>query len=159
MSKGQTPPYMSLEECVKLSERIYQEGGADMTRDDVAQMMGSTIKSSKFQMKLVAMRAYGLIEPHSKTIKLTNLSLKIVNPPSNDEQKENILKSYNLINLFKSLHEKFRGRFLPEDNFLANTIEHEFGIPKSQKNKWVKVFNKSGLYAGVLRLEGGKVRV
>lgn len=158
-STGTVPPYISLKECIDLASTIYERGAGTMTLDDLATLMGTSIKSSGFRMKMVAMRAFGLLLTDGRSARLSPLGKAIVAPTSREERQESIFQSFNSIPIFGLLHEKFQGGFLPEDTFLANIIEKEYSSPSEYKEKWLKCFKESGKAAGILRDDNGKVRV
>jgi len=158
-SSGNVPPWMDLREAIELIKTIYEKGGGSMGLDDLATLMNHTIKSSAFTMKMGAMRAFGLVNTDGQIVKLSSLGSAIVAPSSSDEYREAVFKAFNAISLYSSLHQKYRGGYLPEDSFLANTLQREFGVSSENREKWVESFKQSGRAVGVIRDEGGKIRV
>lgn len=158
-ASGKTPPSLDLREAINDVEEIKNQGGGELHRDNFATIKKSTVKSSKFQMGLVALRAYGLIEGGMSKIKLTSLGIAIADPTSPEDRQRAILKSFCSIPLFKTLHQKYQGGNLPESIFLGNIIQTEYSYPKESKNKWVACFIESAKTAGLLQNIGGKFRV
>jgi hypothetical protein len=154
-----TPPWINLKDGLELISIIYERGAGSISSDELARLMKSTVKSSAFGMKLVALRKYGLIQTEGHAIKITQLGNAIMAPSSNEERQAAIFQSFNSIQLHAQLHQRYRGGFLPEDSFLANTLEREFNVSPDDKDKWVECFKESGKVAGVLNYEGGKIRV
>ncbi len=156
---GTVPPYITLEESIEIVRDIYERGGGSMSLDDVASLIDSTVKSSAFAMKMGAMRAFGLILTDGKTVQLSSSGKSIVAPTSRQEQQAAVLDAFNAIAVYEGLHDKYKGGFLPEDTFLVNTVAKEFSSPPEHRGKWIKSFKESGRAAGLLRDEGGKIRV
>jgi hypothetical protein len=157
--KQTTPPWIDLKESLELVRQIYDRGGGSVSYDELAQIMDSTIKSSSFRMKTVALRAFGLIQSDGKNIRLTNLGQMVVAPASQDEYGEALFKAFNNMQLHAELYQRYKGGYLPEDSFLGNTIVREFNAPADTKEQWIKCFKRSGIASGILVEEGGKIRV
>ena len=158
-SSGTIPPSINLKEAIDLTKAIYERGGGSMTQDDVAVLMKSTVKSSAFRLKIAALRGFGLIQTDGQSVRITQTGKAIVAPSSQDEYQIAIIDAFKSFSIYESLHERYQGGFLPEDTFLANTVVKEFSSPSEYKEKWLKSFKESGRAAGVLRDEGGKIRV
>jgi hypothetical protein len=158
-SSGTIPPSINLKEAIDLAKAIYERGGGSMTQDDVAVLMKSTVKSSAFRLKIAALRGFGLVHTDGQSVRITQTGKAIVAPSSQDEYQVAIIDAFKSFSIYESLHEKYQGGFLPEDTFLANTVVKEFSSPSEYKEKWLKSFKESGRAAGVLRDEGGKIRV
>ena len=158
-SSGYIPPWMDLKEAIGLVKTIHKRGAGSVGLDDLASLMNHTVKSSAFTMKMAAMRAYGLVHTDGQISRLSSLGSVIAAPSSSEEYREAVFKAFNAIPLYSSLHQKYRGGYLPEDSFLANTLQREFRVSSENREKWVESFKQSGRAAGILRDEGGKVRV
>jgi hypothetical protein len=158
-STGIIPPWINLKEAVEIISLIYDKGAGSLNEDDLATLLDTTIKSSSFRMRLVALRTFGLIRTESQKIQLTPLALAIVAPSSPDERQEALLKAFTSISLHESLFNRYKGGYLPEDSFLANTIQREYDVQQGHREEWVECFKQSGRGAGILRDEGGKIRV
>ncbi|MBZ5498572.1 MAG: hypothetical protein LAP85_19425 [Acidobacteriia bacterium] len=153
------PPTIDLKDAIALAKLIYDKSGGSIHPDDLASSMGTTVKSSGFQMKLVAMRGFGLIRTDKRSVTLTASGQAIVAPSSDEEHREMVLTAFNAIPLYRALHEKYRGGYLPEDTFFANTLQRDYKISSEHREKWVESFKQSGRMAGILKDEGGKIRV
>ena len=158
-SSGTIPPSINLKEAIDFARAIYERGGGSMTVDDVAALMKLSSKSSGFRLRLSALRGFGLIDTQAHSIHITQSARSIMAPTSQAEYQAALLEAFNSFSMYESLHQKYQGGFLPEDTFLANTIMKEFSSPSEYKEKWIKSFKDSGRAAGVLREEGGKIRV
>lgn len=158
-SSGTIPLALDLKEAIDLITTIYERGGGSMTQDDIAALMRLSPKSSGFRLKLAAMRNFDLIQTDGYSIRLTERARGIIAPTSSQEQHATIYETFNLIPVFSYLYNKYCGGYLPESTFLSNTIEKELSIASEHKEKWVRLFTESGRAAGLLREDGGKMRV
>ncbi len=154
-----TPLRLTLKEAIEDIDLIHEKGGGDLSRDDFAQVKGTSAKSSRFQMELVALRQYGLIQAGKITVDLTPLAKNIVMPESAKQRKEAIFKAFEAIDLFKEVHDKYKGGFLPESTFLANFIKTRWNDNNDAALNWTSNFIESGEFAGILIREDSKIRV
>lgn len=154
------PPYLDLRQSLDIVHAIYERGGGLLNHDDLASIMGTTVKSSAFRMKVLALKLFGLAQVvDGHTIKLTPIASAIVAPSSDGERLEAKFEAFSAIYVLKSVYERYKGGYLPEDAFLGNTLVREFQVDQESKNDWVECFKQSGRAAGILLDEGGKIRV
>jgi len=92
------------------------------------------------------------------TVALTELGTAIAAPESPQQRAQALSAAFLAIDVFRKAYEKFRGGILPEHQFLANSFQ-ALGVPLALKNGWAQQFRDGGIVAGLLRDEGGKVRV
>lgn len=154
-----TPLWITLKEAIGDAQIISDKGAGSLSRDELARAKGSSSKSSAYRMGLVALRAYGLIQSGTENLELTLLARSIVTPVSDSEREDAIFKSFEAVAIFKALHAKYKGGYLPEDTYLSNYIHKEFGASQEHATKWTSNFIESGVIAGILSRDGSKIRV
>lgn len=157
--KSNSPPWLTLGEAIEDILAINEQGGGILSKENFSHFKKTSTKSSKFQMEMVALRGYGLIHAGQSDIELTPLAKSIVTPSSDNDRIKATLAAFHSIPLFNILHERFRGGFLADAEFLSNIIENEYNATKAYKKKWASCFIESGKDAGLLHSEGGKIRV
>lgn len=158
-AKPITPPWVDLKRSLEIAREMYDKGAGTVSYDDMARLLKNTVKSSAFRMKIVALKSFGLVSYDGSNVRLTALALAIIAPSSEQERQEATFNAFSSVGLHQSLYQKYKGGYLPEDAFLANTIVRDFGAAPESKDEWVECFKLSGRVAGVLSDEGGKVRV
>jgi hypothetical protein len=154
-----TPLWINLEEAVNDVKIIFDQGGGSLSKENFAIAKKQSAKSSGFLMGCVALRTYGLVQTGRSDLELTLLARSIVAPESDKEREDAILKAFYGVTIYQALHSKYKSGFLPEKNFLVNFIHKEFGSSVLNSGKWATIFIDSGIYSGVLKRDGGKIRV
>lgn len=157
--KESKPPHIDLKECLELVRILYDKGAGTMSYDDLARVMDSTVKSSAFRQKILALRLFNLVQTDGENIRLTQGGTAIVAPSSEQERQDAKFNAFTSIGVHAGLYNRFKGGFLPEDAFLGNAIVRDFKADQEDRDQWVECFKESGRAAGVLIDEGGKIRV
>ncbi len=153
------PTYISLAEALDIIGQIYEKGGGDLSSDMLAEVVGNSPASSFFRMKVGALKNFGLAEEQNGHLRLTELGKQIVAPKEATEIP--LAKQRALLNvaLYKELYEKFRGKALPDEQFLANMLHRDFQISASAKDRAASIFIESGKAAGLFVQSGGTLQV
>lgn len=137
-------PYTNLDEAVQLAEAIYNNHGSSCDLAQLAALLDSTVKSSKFRARISAAKMFGLIEQHSKTATLTELGAATVDPQRRDDAKA---AAFLEVPLYRQLHDKYEGRMLPPDAGLEAEM-HNLGVTPKSVPKARQSFQKSASFAG-----------
>ena len=151
-------PYLPFESAISVVEELYSRGGGSVGKDDFGTLIKNSVKSSSFIRKLNAMKNFGLVEASGNFVRLTELGTAIAAPESPQQQAQSLAAAFLGIDVFRRAYEKFRGGILPERQFLANSFQ-ALGAPVAMKDGWAQQFREGGIAAGLLRDEGGKIRV
>jgi hypothetical protein len=151
-------PYLLFESAISVVGELYSRGGGAVSKDDFGTLIKNSVKSSSFIRKLNAMKNFGLVETSGSDIRLTDLGNIIAAPESPQQRAQSLAQAFLSIDLFRRAYEKFKGGILPERQFLANSFQ-ALGAPAALKDGWAQQFRDSGIAAGLLRDEGGKIRV
>lgn len=100
--------------------------------------------SSNFRNQVSAAKRFGLIEPRSKTVKLTDLGTAVVDPDKRDDAK---VRAFLSVPLYLQLYEKFEGQMLPHDAGLEAEMR-TLGVTTKSVSRARQVFQKSAASAG-----------
>jgi len=146
------PPFLNLDEALKVAYEIYAKGGGQLSYEDLSDIIDNKVTSSWFQMKVLALKAYGLIsEPRKQIVELTPLATPIVAPQSPEELAEAKLKALTSYRPFRLMAERYHGKPEPPREFLENTFERELKIPADKKSKWADCFLASAKAADLFK--------
>ena len=154
-------PYASLVEAISVAERIFRDGGGQLPQEHIASALGSkSIASSTFVRKLAALRHFGVVEVHGNTVKLTSLGFSIAAPASSEEKLSSLFQAFRRVDLFQLLHDRYRGKLLPEMNSLKNILMREYDVNKREHAEvWVKAFFDALETVGLIDRRGGSQMV
>lgn len=158
VSKRVELPYLPFESAIFVVGELYSRGGGSISKDDFGTFIKNSVKSSSFVRKLNAMKNFGLVEASGNIVRLTELGTAIAAPESPQQLAQSLAAAFLGIDVFRRAYEKFRGGILPERQFLANSFQ-ALGAPVAMKDGWAQQFKDGGIAAGLLRDEGGKIRV
>jgi hypothetical protein len=151
--RGAAPPGLSLGEAVEIATRLCEEAGGEAIYSQLSSITNNSPGSSTFIKKLTALKNYGLVQEegkaNNKMIRLTDdIGFIITAPKSEAERAEALRQAFLRIDLFSKLYEKFKGRLLPQDIFLVNTIADY--VPREVAQTWLERFKQSAYAANLL---------
>jgi hypothetical protein len=156
--RGSFPPTLSLPDAVSVITHLYENVGGDASYDTFAGLIENSPSSSTFHRKLAALKNYGLVTDENKHVKVSSLGDVIVAPTSPDERMDALKKAFLSVEIFALLYDKYRGKLLPQDEFLTNVVTGL--VPKEFANTWIDRFKQSAKAAGLIRDRGdGKLQV
>jgi hypothetical protein len=148
--RGSAPPALKLSDAVALVHKIYNKAGGSASNDTFSQIIGNTTTSSAFIRKLSAMRLYGLIDETSAIIMLTDLGNRIAAPRDIDDDLAAMKEAMLRVDTLNKIYERFKGRILPEDQFLKNILIQEFKVPREVATLWMFCFNDAATASHLL---------
>jgi len=150
MSNGLNIPLLSFEEVIELTKITYTKAGYNNSLDALSRITGNSSSSSTFIKKIQALRNFGVFYFDKSNYNLTEIGEKIAKPESFDEQAEAIVQAFLKQENLKKIWENFKGKRLPQEEFLENSIQKILGLPDELKQKWAEYFVEAGKYAGLL---------
>src|SRR2546428_10985083 len=118
-SAVESPPYLGLDESLKIAQQVQERGGGTLSLESLAEVFGNSLKSSSFERKLSAVKNFGLIERQRDSVRLTNLALSYVAPTAAAEQAKAKADAMRNVTLPRQLHDRFAGRVLAPSDSLA----------------------------------------
>jgi hypothetical protein len=138
--RGSAPPALKLSDAAELARKIYDNAGGLASPDMFSQLIGNTTTSSTFVRKLSALRAYGIIEDVGSNLGLTEIGNRIAAPRDAEDDLAAMKEALQRIETLNKIYERFKGRILPEDQFLKNIFIQELKIPREIADHWIYWF-------------------
>ncbi len=147
------PPYIHLREALGAITRIYEEAGGSVSEDQLSSIVGNTVGSSSFRLKVQALKNYQLISQGGpgQRIGLSDLARRIVGATSPEERAEALREAFLNVENFKKLHEMWAGKLLPVGEFFLNAIREHCRVPLELTKQWKDSFMNSADAAGLLQ--------
>jgi predicted nucleotide-binding protein len=109
--------------------------------------------SSAFRDLLSSSIKYGLTSGsfNQKKVSLEGLGKAIVAPKNPEERRQALLEAVLRPESFRRVYDYYKGKKVPEAQFLANTLVRDFSAPKDAVDKFVEVFSDSMEYLGLVK--------
>ena len=146
------PPFINLDEAIKIAKDIYNQGGGRLSREDLQPILQNKPTSSWFRLKVYALKSFGLInDPREETIELTPLAMSIIAPQSPEELTDAKLKALTSYSPFRHVAERYLHKPEPQRSFVENIFERELKIPGNKKAKWAQCFIDSAKAADLFK--------
>ncbi|MEO7859079.1 MAG: hypothetical protein ABIU05_01345 [Nitrospirales bacterium] len=144
------PKFSNLEDCVRMTEQVSMNFGGSCSEEEFSKLIDISINSSYFGLRLNSIRAYGLLDYKEGHVHLTSLGEKITTPTDAEERSAALLTAIVNFLPFKSLSDRYKGRPIPEKQFIENTFISG-GKKKDEASAWAEIFLKSAKYAGLFK--------
>ncbi len=145
-------PYADLQSAYDLAFKIMQKGGGGCDESQLAAWLNQSVSGGTFRSRLSASKMFGLVEGGNKTLSLTMLGRKLVEPSSSAEAK---VDAFLHIPLYNALYEKLGGFALPP----AAAVERQMvslGVVPTQSDRARQAFLKSATQAGFIDGQTGR---
>ncbi len=143
-------PFMSFEEVIETTKIVLNKAGYENSIDALSRVTGNSSSSSSFHKKVAALRNYGVFELDKTGYKLTELGKRIAEPKSFEEQANAIIESFTKQENLKKIWEAYKGKRLPQKEFLTNSIGNILNVPIELRALWADYFIEAAKYAGLL---------
>ena len=151
MPRGSNPPHLRMSEAFSLAGLIWEHGGGQCSFDMLSRLTNNSTGSSSFIKKVNALKTYSLItEIDKSSVTLTELGRDLVAPTSPMVQAQAKKASFLTMEVFSKIYERHKGKLLPADEFLANIVEQDCGIPRDLVTQWLIYFKDAANAAGLL---------
>lgn len=137
-----------------IADTIERDGAGNLTEETLAIALGSSVKSSGFQLKALTARQFGLVTKQGNTLSTTNLEKAIFKPTSEVEKQKALVESFLKIPLFREVANRFKGQSLPSNPAFRNILEREFKIANDRVADAERVLMDSAQDTGVLVRSG-----
>lgn len=147
-------PKHPLRQALTIAESIQDKNaGKPMRRIFVADAIGRKPSSSEFKFLLSSSFKYGLTIGTEKAdyIELTSLGQSITKPLNPEERALSVQKATLTPDLFKRVYEHFKDAKLPQEDFLKNLLEREFGVPREWTEECAKLLMDNGRFANIIK--------
>ena len=157
---GVKVPIISFEEAVGAIEKTGRQAGMDGTLDDLSKILGNTRTSSTFILKTRVLRSFDLISVSEENYHVTSIGQSIIQPISPGERERAKFQAFLNHEVLKSLFENYKGKLLPQREYLGNFIRTSLKIPDALRLEWADYFLKAAEYVGLLHhRENGALQV
>ncbi|MBI1804349.1 MAG: hypothetical protein HY033_04555 [Ignavibacteriae bacterium] len=157
---GTKTPYISFEECVRITKDVCKLAGFDGTIDALVKITGNSPSSSSFTDKRSAVKGFGLMTTQGQTYSLTDIGKRVAQPESAENEAEAIFEAFCKNDTLKNVWENYKGKILPQAEYIANYFETNLEIPTERKDDWASYFIEAAKYAGLLHeRESGSYQV
>lgn len=141
---GRPYPNKTLEEALKIPIAIREKNnGNPWATEDVAQAAyGLKPSNNKFFYLAAAARDYGLTigTRYTDKIELAPLGREIVFAGDETTKRQKLIEAFFSVDIFKRVYEHYGSAKLPEREFLANTLQSEFGLDAEFHDEFTEIF-------------------
>lgn len=150
-------PKYALQEAVKVAQTIEDtNAGQPLPPVETALAMDFSPRNSQFEQITSASIKYGLTAGSSRAdvILITETGSRVVAPTSTEDRAKALLKAALEPETFRRMHEYFKGKKLPESQFLMNTIVREFDVPRAHAEACATIFVENMEFVGLVMARG-----
>ncbi len=153
-------PQYDLEQSIEVARRIASRGaGAVVSSPELAAFLGySSTNNGAYLTRVAAARLFGLIEGGHKTISATERAARILHPDYPQTAERARIEAFRAVPLYNAILEAFRGRELPDDQGMINTLVGRFHVPPKDGKATLGRLMASADQAGLFRV-GGPARM
>jgi hypothetical protein len=154
-------PQISLQDAVD-AVVVAGQNGASHSVDAFAAYLGhQTANSGAFRYKLAALRDYGLISRGEKDrVTLSGLAQDLVMlAPEHYNAKHLLLTAFESCRLFGVVHADSAKNTPMEITRIRTNVVMRHGVAPDQADRFVDVFVKSAVFAGIAQSDGKSVRL
>jgi hypothetical protein len=137
------PPKLSADRAFDIAHKINAAYGKKVNRTLLTDILDSTLKSSNFGKRLIALQTFGLISVDKEIVQLTDLALRLVAPISKEEQDDAKLKAFDFHPILRDFRERYPGGHLPEEDSLRNLLVREYLVPLESVEEWIDFVTSS----------------
>jgi hypothetical protein len=143
-------PQNTLEEALVIPQVIKDKNkGKPLEPELVAKACNNlSHKAEKFFYLAGSSRDYGLTSGSrdTATISLTELGNSIVYPESAEQQREDKIKAFFNVKLFKDVFEHYGGGTLPEKEFVSSILVKKFNLDESLHDEFCDLYQRNCKY-------------
>lgn len=152
--RGRTFPQNTLEDALAVPMAIKEKNnGKPLEPEKVAKGCdGISHKTVKFFYLAASSRDYGLTagSRDTETISLTDLGQSIVYPETAEQQRQDKIKAFFTVPLFKDVFEHYGGGVLPEKEFVSSVLFKKFGLDESFHDEFCDLYQKNCKYLSIM---------
>jgi hypothetical protein len=155
---GEDLPRKSLEDCVKVAERLHNGFAGKATPwDDLADALkiGRQTNSTKYLFWSAA--AYGLVNKEAgNSYSLSETGRKILAPVFEGEDRDAKIKGLLTPSILSKFYTDYNGHTLPSDDLFPNVLERKYGVPRDRLKEAQELILSNARFAGIVRVDGDK---
>lgn len=156
-------PWRGLEEALKIPVAIREKNnGNPWNTEDVSKASLGVVKgNAKFFYAASAARDYGLTVGTRDTekIELAPLGRDLTFAGDEATKRQKMIDAFFSVDIFKRVYEHYGSAKLPAKEFLANTLEGDFGLDPEFHNDFAALFKANCKFLGIEKGMGAEVTV
>jgi len=145
-------PRVTLEQALRVPQALKDKNaGNAWATEDVATVLGVGPRSGRLYYLTAGSRDFGLTLGTRETpkIELMPLGRQAMYPSTPQERTDALQKAFFNVEIFKRVFDYYKGNRLPEKEYLANTLQKEFGLDPLVHDEFVEMFDKNCKYLGL----------
>lgn len=145
---------MTLEQALKVPAAIEAaNAGNPYPPIDTAKAVDLSPGSSGFRTLLAASYRYGLTSGSYKSprISMEEAGRSAVAPRTPDDRDEALVGAALRPSTFRQLFDYYKGKKLPDTQYMVNTAVREFDVPQRQAERCVEIFLANVKFVGLVR--------
>jgi hypothetical protein len=146
-------PYLDQDDSVELAKKVFELGGKSCDKVALAAGFYVSADGGAFGQRLATAKMYGFLLTEKKTVSLTELGQKVVDPAA---EKAARAESFRAVPLYEKLYADFQGQLLPGNDGLESHIV-KLGVAPKQKDKARQVFQRSAKQAGYFSISSNRL--
>lgn len=148
---------MTLQQALDVPNALMKNGGNPLSAIDLATAVGKSPGSSTIRTLSAASSAYHLTGGGlTSTTTMDKLGQAITSPTSAEEKARSLVTAALTPPLFKSVYDYYKGKKVPEKEFLVNTIIREFDVKAgSTAETFAEIFLTNMRFVGLTRTTPG----
>jgi hypothetical protein len=146
-------PYLDQDDSVELAKKVFELGGKSCDKVALAASFNVSADGGAFGQRLATAKMYGFLIAEKKTVSLTELGRRVVDP---EAEKSARAESFLVVPLYEKLYEDFQGQLLPGNDGLESHFV-KLGVAPKQKEKARQVFQRSAREAGYFLISSNRL--
>jgi predicted nucleotide-binding protein len=150
-------PKTTLQQALDIPHALMRNGGNPLSAIDLATAIGKSPGSSTIRTLSAASSAYGLTGGGLKsTTNMEALGQAITSPKSPAEKARSLVAAALNPPSFKAVYDYYKGKKVPERDFLVNTLVREFGVAAGRAAEtFAEIFLANMEFVGLTRTTPG----
>lgn len=149
-------PRYDLDASITVARKITERGaGASVSSHELAAFLDyNSTNNGAYLNRIASARLFGLIEGRAEAITATERAERIIHPDYPQTADRARLEAFKSVQLFGEFLDAFRGRELPDEPGMVNTLVGRFKIPAKDARMALVRLLSSAEQAGLFRVGG-----
>jgi hypothetical protein len=149
-------PQYDLEQSLEVARRIDNRGaGATLSSAELAAILGYTgTNNGAYLLRVAAARLFGFIEGGASAISATARAARILRPDYPETAARARIEAFREVPLYDAFLDAFRGRPLPDERGMVNTLVSRFRVPEKNARSVLARLLASADQAGLFSTAG-----
>ena len=153
-------PSVEFGDAIEIVKLIARNAGESGSLDFLASILRHSRSSSTFHKKVAVLRNFGLISADKVGYAITGIGRRIITPQSPEDEQLAVQEAFSKNEILDRIWGNYKGKILPQREYLANYIEKGLEIPSSLKFQWADYFIDAARVARIIvERESGSFQV